>query len=719
MAPGRKICTALLVDVSPSMHPHLGWVGDHLSRVVQNRVLHAKIDEFALVTCGSRETNNDVHTEGLENATAAGETDYEQEYLNVSVDAPMSCATPELAEAVADLPSLAGEGAVADYLDALTVASDVLVRHERGGAFQRRILFVTDLRTPCAVDEDFLDGMAAGMRGASVQLVVAVASSSSSSSGGDDVDDDAVRANRAMLERLCAKLNAPGADGSIVPAARRSEVSEARGALLAAQVKQIKPTTTFRGDLQFTPWMSLKVWAYKKVSEQKPPPMKLYNDLATDAEGDGPMVTRERTFTSYADPDNPDDVAPEMMIQAYPYGPANIPVQEDVKALMASKYDKGMKIFGFTPLETVPQWYGMEEARVLVPWPAREGAAAAGMAASAGLSDRDAGKAAAAMSALARAMQRKGVAALTRAVWMQGSDKVSFGALTPHVVPEGDFLLFVPLPYAEDSHASDFKPLPIPGSAAAARLTANAAAKLVPTEEQRAAADALVDALSGAGPEPWERLNPALTRTHALLHARAVDELAAPLAPPSGGGPDAAAAIDGPPLATAAAALGDASKAAEAEAKAAEAAGAFTSACGGLKMVEARGVKRRGADRALPPREDAREDAVASARGEDRAAEEENRAAGGKENTAAREHPAAEDRPARAEPASEPARTVPPPSGGDGWVVVKEEVTDTMQMDTLRMDTLAPDDGEEQGGDEPAAASPPPVEDDGFFDDME
>ena len=137
-------------------------------------------------------------------------------------------------------PSLAGEGAVADYLDALTVASDVLVRHERGGAFQRRILFVTDLRTPCAVDEDFLDGMAAGMRGASVQLVVAVASSSG--------DDDAVRANRAMLERLCARLNAPGADGSIVPAARRSEVSAARGALLAAQVKQIKPTTTFRGD---------------------------------------------------------------------------------------------------------------------------------------------------------------------------------------------------------------------------------------------------------------------------------------------------------------------------------------------------------------------------------------------------------------------------------------------------------------------------------------
>jgi ATP-dependent DNA helicase 2 subunit 2 len=40
------------------------------------------------------------------------------------------------------------------------------------------------------------------------------------------------------------------------------------------------------------------------------------------------------------------------------------------------------------------------------------------------------------MSALARAMERKGVAALTRAVWTQNSDKVSFGALTPHIIPE-------------------------------------------------------------------------------------------------------------------------------------------------------------------------------------------------------------------------------------------------------------------------------------------
>ena len=176
MAPaGKKTCTVLLVDVSaPSMIPHLGWVGDALSRVVQNRMMHAKADEFALVTCGARETKNDVHTEGLENAAMANDQDYEEEYLNVSVDVPMACASLETASAAARLEDLGGEDAPADYLDALTVASDVLVRHERGGGFHRRVVFVTDLKTPCAIDDAFLEGIAAGMRGAGVQLVVAV-----------------------------------------------------------------------------------------------------------------------------------------------------------------------------------------------------------------------------------------------------------------------------------------------------------------------------------------------------------------------------------------------------------------------------------------------------------------------------------------------------------------------------------------------------------------
>ena len=734
MAPaGKKTCTVLLVDVSaPSMIPHLGWVGDALSRVVQNRMMHAKADEFALVTCGARETKNDVHTEGLENAAMANDQDYEEEYLNVSVDVPMACASPETASAAARLEDLGGEDAPADYLDALTVASDVLVRHERGGGFHRRVVFVTDLKTPCAIDDAFLEGIAAGMRGAGVQLVVAVVGAA------DAADAETVSANEKTLRDLCAALNV-GADGvTPVPEPARSRVDDARAVLTELQIKRVKPTTTFRGELRVTPWMSLRVWGYKKVSEAKPPAMRLFDGsagAAADGDGDAPMVVRERTFTSYADPDNPKDVPPEMMLSAYPYGPTNIPIQDDVAELVKSKNDKGMDVFGFTPLATVPPWYGMEEARVLVPWPSRAGSAAAGMAASAGISDREAGKAVAAMSSLARAMQRKGVAALTRAVWMQNSDRVSFGALTPHCVREGDFLLFTPLPFAEDAYASSFRPLQT------ARVGPGIEKSNEPTNERTnartdvgAAADALVDALDGNGIDPWRCLNPSLARTNALLHARAADAFAAPLAEAAKGGPAAAAALDAPPRADAEPPPAPGQDP-DRTARAAAAAAAFAAACGGLGAAtpEPRLAGTRRA-RPLPGGAGAEGDLGAEGGGPGAGPGRGTSVGTGRGATGdAEDARVARRRRTEAErPGGQPPSVPEPPrvaTDVDGWVpvaaAVKEEPRDTMQMDTLRMDTL-PVDSEDAAGasgaaptEAAAAAAADQAEEDGFFDDME
>ena len=145
--------------------------------MVQNRILNAKIDEFALIAFGSDETNNDVHTEGLDAAAANGERDYEEEYRNIAVKVPMGCCSSESAEVVASLRGMAGS-APSDYLEALVVASDMLVNHQRGGAFLRRIMLVTDLRTPCEADDDFIvfvvTDIARGMRAVDMQLTVAV-----------------------------------------------------------------------------------------------------------------------------------------------------------------------------------------------------------------------------------------------------------------------------------------------------------------------------------------------------------------------------------------------------------------------------------------------------------------------------------------------------------------------------------------------------------------
>jgi ATP-dependent DNA helicase 2 subunit 2 len=342
--------------------------------------------------------------------------------------------------------------------------------------------------------------------------------------------------------------------------------------------------------------------------------------------------------------------------------------------------------------------------------------------------EREAGKASAAMSALAKAMLHTGTAALTRAVWSQNSDKVSFGALTPHITPEGDFLIFTPMPYSEDMYSSDFKPLPVTGSASATQLAPALAARLVPTQDQRAAAAALVDALDGAGPEPWRCLNPALARTHALLHARAVDESALPLAPPSGGGPEAAAALLAPPLSSFArhTLLGGGSRGrggcsgdgvggggAMVPAAATTAARAFQAACGGLRLAEAKGGGRKrgredatAAAEALPGREGGLGAHAEPVRGRDPEAHPQQRRTDSGGGDA--------ERMAAAAAAAAKNGVSAGGSGGEGgdadnaWVhVVKDEPGDE------------DDEGPHTEMHERVSEMPPPIEDDGFFDDME
>ena len=338
-----------------------------------------------------QETKNDLHTKEKEMEAEKENGSYDEFYLNVDVKVPMGCSTLASADHIAALSSMAG-AAPADYLDGITVAGTMLIEHARGGTFVRRIIFVTDLRTPCELDEDgeeMLLGIGKAMRSSNVQLTVAVVGQE-----GSDDDDESIRAtvaaNRIMLSRLCAILNAPGVDdkGAIVfvAASALSRVDDASHVLLIAQIKQSKPTTTFRGPLELTPWLSLRVWVYKKISELKPPSMKKGNE----AGGPGlEEIAFHKTYTSFEDPDRGLEVNPEMITSAWPYGSANIPIQEDVRKMMASKNEKGIRIVGFTPVDTVPHWFGMEEARVLVPFPTKNVSAAAGLAESAGISVRE------------------------------------------------------------------------------------------------------------------------------------------------------------------------------------------------------------------------------------------------------------------------------------------------------------------------------------------
>ena len=299
---------------------------------------------------------------------------------------------------------------------------------------------------------------------------------------------------------------------------------------------------------------------------------------------------------------------------------------------------------------------------------------------------------------------------------------------------EGDFLLFTPLPFAEDAYASSFRPLQT------ARVGPGIEKSNEPTNERTnartdagAAADALVDALGGNG-STVAVPNPPLARTDALLHARAADASAAPLAEAAKGGPAAAAALDAPPRADAEPppAPGQdpdrtARAAAAARRRSRRRAGGWAPR---LPSRAWRGRVARGRSLAAPGRK-ATSGRKAGDPGRDLVggpASGPVRARPGTRRTLARRDDGGR-RPSA--PAGSLLRFPEPPrvaTDVDGWVpvaaAVKEEPRDTMQMDTLRMDTL-PVDSEDAAGvsgaarRRAAAAAADQAEEDGFFDDME
>ena len=142
-----------------------------------------------------------------------------------------------------------------------------------------------------------------------------------------------------------------------------------------------------------------------------------------------------------------DEIPAEQRVRCYKYGKQSIPMDESVERQFgAEKMKKGVEIIGTVDLKYVPFWLTVDEPMLFCAWPELT------TDEKAGIQTEEHQKACQALSAFAKALERKGKCALCRACFREGS-VVHFGALTPKFLPEGDFLLFSPLPYAEDWRA--------------------------------------------------------------------------------------------------------------------------------------------------------------------------------------------------------------------------------------------------------------------------
>ncbi|PIN23795.1 DNA-binding subunit of a DNA-dependent protein kinase (Ku80 autoantigen) [Handroanthus impetiginosus] len=447
----------LVLDVGPSMHAVLPEIEKVCSMLIEKKLIYAKYDEVGVVVFGTADTKNDLTVE------VGG-------YENVMVLRDIKVVDGDLVEALQQLP----RGSVhADFLDAIVVGMDMLIK-KYGATYKgrKRLCLITNAVTPTkdpdeGTKEDQVKTVAAQMRthGMKMDCIITRAKQ------GWNAAKEIVQENDFLLNIFSNKSSS-----------KKVYVESEISLLGALRTRNISPVTVYRGDFELSPKMKIKVWVYKKTSEEKFPTLKKYSDKAPPTDK---FATHEiKVDYEYKSIEDPNRVVPpEQRIKGYRYGPQVVPISSAEWEAVKFKPEKGVKLLGFTDAANIMRHYYMKDVYVFIAEPGNT-------------------KAILAVSALARAMKEMNKVAIIRCAWRQGQANVVVGALTPNISEKDnipDSFYFKVLPFAEDVREFQFPSFSsLPPS-------------MQPNEQQQEAADKLVQMLDLAPTGKEEALQPDLT----------------------------------------------------------------------------------------------------------------------------------------------------------------------------------------------------------------
>ncbi|CAK7347919.1 unnamed protein product [Dovyalis caffra] len=447
----------LLLDVGPTMHNVLPEIQKVCSMLIQKKLIYGKFDEVGVVVFGTRETDNELTKE------VGG-------YEHVVVLRNIKVVDGDLVDAFQELPRGTCDG---DYLDAIVVGMDMLIKkYQATNKGKKRLCLITNALCPIkdpyeGTKEDQVNTIAAQMSAHGMKMESVIVRGRLT--GGEDqrIMDENDRLLNLFSEKTSAK----------------AVYVESQTALLGAlRTRNISPVTIFRGDLELSSKMKIKVWVYKKTSEEKFPTLKKYSDKAPPTDR---FATHEvKVDYEYKSVEDPNKVVPpEQRIKGYRYGPQVVPVSSAEWDAVKFKPEKSVKLLGFTDASNIMRHYYMKDVNIFIPEPGNT-------------------RAALAVSALARAMKEMNKVAILRCVWRQGQGSVVVGVLTPNISEKDstpDVFYFNVLPFAEDVREFQFPSL------------SSFPASWQPNEQQQEAADNLVKMLDLAPSGKQEALLPDFT----------------------------------------------------------------------------------------------------------------------------------------------------------------------------------------------------------------
>ncbi|KAK7390110.1 hypothetical protein VNO78_25409 [Psophocarpus tetragonolobus] len=471
----NKEALVLLLDVGPSMHSVLSEIERVCSMLVQKKLIYSKHDEVGIVLFGTEDTNNELTKE------VGG-------YQHVVVLRNSKVVDGDIVETLQQLPRGTTDG---DFLDAVIVGMDMLIKKfGETNKGKKRLCLITNAR--CPIKESY--------EGTKEEQVTTIAKQMTAN--GMKMESIILRgklsqdANKEIMDENDRLLNIFSKETST----RLLYVENPISLFGALRTRNITPVTVFRGDLELSSKLRIKVMVYKKTAEEKFPTLKKYSDKAPPNDK---FATHEvKIDYEYKSSEDPDTVVPpDQRIKGYAYGPQIVPISSAEWEAVKFKPEKGIKLLGFTDSSNVFRHHYMKDVYVFLPEPGNT-------------------RAMLAVSAVARAMKEMNKVAILRCVWRQRQANAVIGVLTPNLsdtenIPDSFYLNV--LPFAEDVREFQFPSF------------SNFPASWQPNTQQMEAAANLIKTLDLAPHEQEEVLrpdftpNPVLERFYHYLELKSKD----------------------------------------------------------------------------------------------------------------------------------------------------------------------------------------------------
>ncbi|RYR71031.1 hypothetical protein Ahy_A02g005336 isoform A [Arachis hypogaea] len=451
----NKEALVLLLDVGPSMHSVIPEIEKVCSMLVEKKLIFTKYDEVGVVLFGTEDTDNELTEE------VGG-------YQHVVVLKNIKVVEGDIVEALQQLP----RGAT-HVLDAIIVGMDMLIKKfGETNKGKKRLCLITNAQ--CPIKEPFEGTKEEQVTTIAKQMTVHGMRMESIILRGKLSQD----ANKKIMDENDQLLRIFSTETS----ARSTYVENPVSLLGALRTRNITPSTIFKGDLELSPKLKIKVLVYKKTAEEKFPTLKKFSDKAASTDK---FATHEvKVDYEYKSSQEPDKVVPpDQRIKGYRYGPQIVPISQAEWDAVKFKPEKGLKLLGFTDSSNVLRHQYMKDVNVFI-------------------AETGNTKATLALSSLARAMKEMNKVAILRCVWRHGQANVVIGVLTPNLSDKEnipDSLYFNVLPFAEDVREFQFPSF------------SNFPAPIQPNEQQLEAAANLVKMLDLAPQGKEEVLLPDFT----------------------------------------------------------------------------------------------------------------------------------------------------------------------------------------------------------------